>query len=139
MVTIDRRRLVLAGMYGLGAMALPGVASALFSRGFTHGVASGEPGPDSVLLWTRYVADSEVALRVEVAADTLFQRVVSGAQATALPDRDHTARVTVSGLEPGRWYFYRFIAPDGSISPVGRTRTLPVGPVTRFGIGLFSC
>lgn len=139
MVTIDRRRLVLAGMYGLGAMALPGVASVLFSRGFTHGVASGEPGPDSVLLWTRYVADSDVALRVEVAADTLFQRVVSGAQATSLPDRDHTARVTVSGLEPGRWYFYRFIAPDGSISPVGRTRTLPAGPVTRFGIGLFSC
>ncbi len=139
MVRIDRRRLVLAGMYGLGALAVPGIASSLFSRGFTHGVASGEPGPDSVLLWTRYVADADVTLRVEVATDTLFQRIVSGAQATALADRDHTARVTVRGLEPGRWYFYRFIAPDGSIGPVGRTRTLPVGPVTRFGIGLFSC
>jgi len=139
MLRIDRRRLVLAGAYGLGALALPGMASVLFARGFTHGVASGEPAPDSVLLWTRYVADSDVALRAEVAADTMFRRVVSGAQATALPDRDHTARVTVRGLEPGRWYFYRFIAPDGSISPVGRTRTLPVGPVSRFGIGLFSC
>ena len=102
---IDRRQLIAAGMVGLGALALPGVASILHARGFTHGVASGEPGPGSVLLWTRYASESDTLLRVEVATDTLFRRIVAGADARALPDRDHTARATVTGLEAGRWYF----------------------------------
>jgi alkaline phosphatase D len=92
-----------------------------------------------MLLWTRYASDSGARLRVEVAADTMFTRIVAGGEAYADPDRDHTARVVVEGLAPGRWHFYRFIAPDGAMSPVGRTRTLPEGEVSRFGIGLFSC
>lgn len=136
---ISRRHLVTAAALGIGVNALPGFAQLFSARGFTHGVASGEPAPDSVLLWTRFVGDGDVRLRVEVAADTLFSRIVAGGETLATPARDHTARLTVSGLEPGRWYFYRFIAPDGSTSPVGRTRTLPVGDVARFGIGLFSC
>lgn len=136
---MDRRQLILAGMYGLGALSLPGVASILHARGFTHGVASGEPGPDSVLLWTRYVDTQDVRLRVEIAEDTGFRRLAGGGEVMAEADRDHTARITLAGLEPGRWYYYRFIAPDGTLSPVGRTRTLPVGAVARFGIGLFSC
>jgi alkaline phosphatase D len=138
-MNIDRRSLVKAGLYGLGALALPGVASILHARGFTHGVASGEPGARRMLLWTRYASDSGARLRVEVAADTMFTRIVAGGEAYADPDRDHTARVVVEGLAPGRWHFYRFIAPDGAMSPVGRTRTLPEGEVSRFGIGLFSC
>ena len=138
-MNIDRRTLVRAGLYGLGAIALPGVASILHARGFTHGVASGEPGPRSMLLWTRYASESGARLRVEVAADTMFTRIVAGGEAYADPDRDHTARIVVDGLVPGRWHFYRFIAPDGAMSPVGRTRTLPEGEVSRFGIGLFSC
>lgn len=138
-MNIDRRTLVRAGLYGLGAMALPGVASILHARGYTHGVASGEPGPRSMLLWTRYASESGAELRVEVAADTMFTRIVAGGEAYADPDRDHTARVVVEGLPPGRWLFYRFIAPDGAMSPVGRTRTLPEGEVPRFGIGLFTC
>ncbi|MBU6377790.1 MAG: alkaline phosphatase D family protein [Gammaproteobacteria bacterium] len=138
-VRLDRRQLLLAAGAGLGALALPGIARAFEARGFTHGVASGEPDATSVLLWSRYVADREVRLDVEVATDAMLARVVARAEALADPERDHTARVVVRGLEPGRWYFYRFIAPDGSRSPVGRTRTLPQGDVTRFGIGLFSC
>lgn len=136
---IDRRQLILAGMYGLGALSLPGMASLLHTRGFTHGVASGEPGVDSILLWTRFVAEQDTRLRVELATDTGFRRVVAGGDVEAQAERDHTARITLTGLEPARWYFYRFIAPDGSLSPVGRTRTLPVGAVSRFGIGVFSC
>ena len=136
---IDRRRLIQAAMFGLGALTVPGITSILHARGFTHGVASGEPGARSMLLWTRYVADGTAPLRVEVAVDTLFTRVVAGGIAVADPERDHTARLIVEGLAPGRWYFYRFIAPDGSMSPVGRTRTLPEDEATRFGIGLFSC
>jgi alkaline phosphatase D len=136
---IDRRQLIQAAMFGLGALTIPGVASILHARGFTHGVASGEPRARSMLLWTRYASDSGARLRVEVATDTMFTRIVAGGDAFADPERDHTARVIVEGLAPGRWLFYRFIAPDGTISPVGRTRTLPEGDVSRFGIGLFSC
>jgi alkaline phosphatase D len=138
-VSISRRYLLSVAALGVSVTALPAFSQLFAARGFTHGVASGEPAADSVLLWTRYVADGDIRLRVEVAADTLFSRVLAGGETRATPERDYTARLTVTGLEPGRWYFYRFIAPDGSFSPVGRTRTLPVGDVGRFGIGLFSC
>lgn len=136
---IDRRRVIQGGLYGLGAIALPGWAEPLTLRGFTHGVASGEPASDAMLLWTRFVAEQDVTLRVEVATDTGFSRIVAAGEALADPARDHTARLTVRGLQPSRWYYYRFVAPDGRISPVGRTRTLPVDEVSRFGLALFSC
>lgn len=143
--SLRRRTLLKAGVYGAGLAALPGLittptlAAVLQARGFTHGVASGEPDVDSVLLWTRYVADGDTRLRVEIATDTLFTRVVATGEALAAVERDFTARTVMTQLEPGRWYFYRFIAPDGSISPVGRTRTLPAGETARFGLGLMSC
>lgn len=136
---IDRRQLIHAAMFGLGALSLPAMTSMLAARGFTHGVASGEPDIDSVLLWTRFAADDDVRLKVEIARDVSFNRIVGGGETVAEFQRDCTARLTVRGLEPGRWYFYRFIAPDGSMSVTGRTRTLPVGDVSKFGIGLFSC
>jgi len=136
---LDRRQLIHAAMFGLGALSLPAMGSLLAASGFTHGVASGEPDADSVLLWTRFVAEGDVGLRVEVARDVGFSRIVSGGETTAEVRRDCTARITVRGLEPGRWCFYRFITPDGSMGVTGRTRTLPVGDVSKFGIGLFSC
>ena len=78
-------------------------------------------------------------LRAEVAEDASFRRLLAGAETIAYPERDFTAKVTVSGLTPGRWYYYRFVAPDGSKSVLGRTRTLPTSSVEKFGIGLFSC
>jgi len=136
---IPRRRILKAGLYGSTLLALPSLAAVLQARGFTHSVASGEPAADSVLLWTRYVADADTRLRVEIATDTLFTRIVGSGEALATSDRDFTARTVMTGLAPGRWYFYRFVAPDGSLSPVGRTRTLPVGETSRFGLGLMSC
>ncbi|HEX8445598.1 MAG TPA: alkaline phosphatase D family protein [Sphingomonas sp.] len=138
-LTIDRRLLVKASLLGLGALAIPGTAAILAARAFTHGVASGEPGPTSVLLWTRHVAANDSRLQCEVADDAAFTHIVGGGAVTARGDADHTAKLVVTGLKPGRWYFYRFIAEDGTKSPVGRTRTLPVGNVGHFGIGLFSC
>lgn len=141
---LDRRRLVLGGTLGLGALLLPGavMAQALGATGFTHNVASGEPGSDSMLLWTRYAPVGEpatVTLEAEVALDPSFAKVVSGGMVRTGAYRDWTAKVTVDGLKPGTVYWYRFIAPDGSKSPVGRTKTLPVGPVKRFGLAVFSC
>lgn len=138
-IHLDRRLLLKAGTLGLAALATPGVAAILTARGFTHGVASGEPSGQSVLLWTRYAASGDTRLRAEVARDAGFTQVVSGGEVVASPANDCCAKVTVDGLEPDSWYFFRFIAPDGSMSAVGRTRTLPTGDCQRFGIGLFSC
>ena len=109
--------------------------------GFTHNVASGEPGSDSMLLWTRYVSatGSPSKVRAEVSESRDFAKIVSGGQMVTGPWRDHTVKVTVDGLQPGRTYFYRFIAPDGTISPIGRTKTLPVGKTSKFNIAIFSC
>jgi alkaline phosphatase D len=139
---IDRRSLLLTGTLGIGALALPGVALAqAAARGFTHSVASGEPGPDTMLLWTRYVpADrGAVKLRAQIATSADFSRIVAEGEQITGPWRDHTAKVTVAGLVPDTRYFYRFVAPDGSFSPVGRTKTLPIGDARRFGIAIFSC
>jgi alkaline phosphatase D len=141
---IDRRLLLKTGMFGLGALALPGGAmaamQAALTPGFSHGVASGEPGPTSMLLWTRFVSDKpETKLDVEVSELGSFRTVAGLGTAVASPERDHTAKVVIDGLKPGKSYYYRFIAPDGSISPVGRTRTLPVGNVKQYRMGVFSC
>jgi alkaline phosphatase D len=145
-VNIDRRRLIIGAGLGVGALLLPvGRALAgelLGAKGFTHNVASGEPGPHSMLLWTRYLppaGSNDVTLQVEMALDRAFTRVVAGASVRTGSYRDWTAKLTVDGLQPATTYWYRFIAPDGSFSPVGRTRTLPVGEVASFRLGLFSC
>jgi alkaline phosphatase D len=142
---IDRRSLIAGGL-GLAGLTLPaGQALArqvLGATGFTHNVTSGEPAADSMLLWTRYVpaADANIVrLEVEVALDPGFAKVVSGGVVRTGAHRDWTAKVTVDGLKPGTAYWYRFIAPDGTRSPVGRTKTLPQGPVNRFGLAVFSC
>ncbi|NIJ21557.1 alkaline phosphatase D [Sphingomonas naasensis] len=143
---IDRRRLVVGAALGLGALALPAgralAGDLLGAQGFTHNVASGEPGPDSMLLWTRYVpagGDGAIRLEAELALDPGFTRPIAGGTVQTGPWRDWTAKITVDGLKPGTVYWYRFVAPDGSKSPVGRTKTLPVGNVGRFGLGVFSC
>ncbi|WEK42160.1 MAG: alkaline phosphatase D family protein [Candidatus Sphingomonas colombiensis] len=143
-VHIDRRSLVLGAGLGLGALALPrsGLAQLLGAQGFTHNVASGEPGPDSMLLWTRYVPNAGegiIRLDAEVALDPDFAKVVARGTVRTGAYRDWTAKVTIDGLSPGTVYWYRFVAPDGGKSPAGRTKTLPQGKVSRFGLAVFSC
>jgi alkaline phosphatase D len=89
-------------------------------------VASGDPGPDSVLLWTRRPsAGAPVLLTVEVAEDPDFQRVIASSTAQATAALDWTVRVLVGGLKPSREYWYRFTDPDGAGSRTGRTITAP--------------
>lgn len=137
-----------SGLTRRGIFALAGASAAVaatpshartFGTGFTHSVASGEPQATGVLLWTRYVADGVTTLEWQVSENADFTSSVSEGQIKASPDRDFCAKAIVSGLAPDRWYFYRFIAPDGTMSPVGRTRTLPVGPTAKFRLAVFSC
>ncbi|MEE4201557.1 alkaline phosphatase D family protein [Erythrobacter sp.] len=133
------RRGIFALVGSSAALAAAPAAARGFGSGFTHNVASGEPQADSVLLWTRFVADGPTILEWQVAEDDGFARIVGEGQTTASPDRDFCAKAIADGLSPNRWYFYRFVAPGGAMSPAGRTRTLPQGPTSRFRMAVFSC
>ena len=104
---------------------------------FTLGVASGSPRADGVVLWTRLapeplalagdggMAPERVTLQWELADDEQFKRIVKKGSIRATPELAHSVRAEVTGLEPGRWYWYRFMAGNEA-SPVGRTRTADV-------------
>src|SRR5215207_3227350 len=93
---------------------------------YPEGVASGDPRPDGVLLWTRRPgADRPIPLTVEVADDAAFTRIVATARAIASPESDWTVRVLVGRLTPGREYWYRFSDASGAGSRIGRTLTAP--------------
>ena len=116
------------------AQAFPGWAAERSSvYPFSLGVASGSPRHDSVVLWTRLLPEPLNAaalpavpykLRWEIAEDEQFFRLVNKGETHALPELAHSVHVDVTGLQPDRWYWYRFILGD-AISPVARTRTAP--------------
>src|SRR3954469_21211061 len=95
---------------------------------YPEGVASGDPDPHSVILWTRRPYDSgdRHSLTVEVAEDEAFQRVVAHARTPVLASADWTARVLVGGLKPAHVYWYRFTDVQGNGSRIGRTITAPL-------------
>jgi alkaline phosphatase D len=121
------------------ALAATPLAARSFGTGFTHGVASGEPATDKVMLWTRYVGEQSTDLAWQVSESEDFTAPVAEGSARATAERDWCAKSWADGLMPDRWYFYRFIAPDGSMSQVGRTRTLPEAGVQKFRLAVFSC
>lgn len=101
---------------------------------FSLGIASGDPAPDSVVLWTRLAPRPlevgggmpavPVAVEWQVAEDEALSRVVRSGTAVANPQWAHAVHVEVEGLRPDRWYWYRFKV-GGDLSPKGRTRTMP--------------
>ncbi|QKV95495.1 alkaline phosphatase D family protein [Streptomyces sp. NA02950] len=118
---------------------------------FLHGIASGDPLPDGVLLWTRITPTPDavpgsgrgpaVDVRWEVAADKDFRSVVAHGTVRASAATDHTVKADVRGLKPATDYFYRFSADGGATSPVGRTRTTPAQDAATDGVrfGVVSC
>ncbi|MGW1706627.1 alkaline phosphatase D family protein [Streptomyces sp. NPDC002206] len=117
---------------------------------FLHGVASGDPLPDGILLWTRVTPTpdavpgsgrgADTAVRWEVAEDKEFARIVAQGSTVARTASDHTVKADVRGLAPATTYWFRFSAGDGGAvrSPAGRTRTAPASgaatPGVRFGV-----
>jgi len=100
---------------------------------FALGVASGDPLPDAVVLWTRLapapldgggMPADPVPVRWEVSEDETFDDLVRHGNAIAEARWAHSVHINVDRLRPGRWYFYRFVVGD-QVSPVGRTRTAP--------------
>ncbi len=126
---------------------LPGRARAEAQVGvptpFLHGVASGDPLANRVILWTRVTpppgrADASVRVHWRVARDPELRDVVAEGSETTSPARDFTVKADAAGLEPGRTHHYGFRALDAD-SPVGRTRTLPVGATPRLRLAVASC
>jgi alkaline phosphatase D len=135
---LDRRGfLSLAGL----AAAVPAHGRAAEAAGrFAHGVASGDPQQDRVILWTRLTPSGAQpqAVAWEMATDRDFAVVAAKGQAVAGPERDFTVKADVTGLDPGTEYFYRF-RTQGALSPVGRTRTLPASGVQDVVLAVASC
>lgn len=123
---VDRRRALLA-LGTLGVAPVLGASAPAQSQGpsFDHGVASGDPLNDRVILWTR-ISGIERGMDVvwQIAEDDSFSRLIAQGRAWTDASRDFTVKLDATGLKPGHDYVYRFIAGQ-TVSPVGRTRTLP--------------
>jgi len=155
--SVSRRRMLLGGAGLLGASALgpPAWGQDRPRRGgavrapFTLGVASGDPTPDGVVLWTRLAPDPlagggmpnrPVPVQWQVATDENFRRVVARGTELARPEWAHSVHTELAGLRPGAEYFYRFkTGPE--TSPVGRTKTAPSSgaALDRFAFAFTSC
>jgi alkaline phosphatase D len=111
------------------------------SISFAHGVASGDPLSDRVILWTRITAAAgadDMDVGWSVAEDSEFTKVVASGTARAGAAGDYTVKVDATGLAANRGYYYRFRC-QGVTSPVGRTKTLPTGAVASARFAVFSC
>ena len=127
---------------------VPAPAAELSGAPFTLGVASGEPLPDSVVLWTRLVPDPAdpaggmpdelYDVAYDIATDDTFTTLVDSGLAVADADYAHSVHVEPGGLDPATTYFYRFRIGD-HISPTGRTRTLPATGTEPFRFALTTC
>ena len=142
-----------AGLAMTSWLADPFLARASVPSGpdpFTLGVASGDPLPDAVVLWTRLapepldpsggMAAKKFPVRWEVAEDEAFRKVVRKGQGFAQPEFAHTVHADATGLRPGREYFYRFHAGPHT-SPTGRTKTAPPAgaALAAFAFAFVSC
>ncbi|MFI9765555.1 alkaline phosphatase D family protein [Streptomyces sp. NPDC052415] len=150
-----RRRTVVKAAAATAVLAGP-LAAAIPARAatdapaFLHGVASGDPLPDGVLLWTRVTPvpeaipgsglgpDTEV--RWTVATDKAFTQIVAKGSTTATAASDHTVKADIRGLTPATDYWFRFSAGDTD-SPAARTRTAPAAEaaVANLRFGVVSC
>jgi alkaline phosphatase D len=148
MPSFDRRSFLIATSLALAAPRL--WARPVFTAyPFTLGVASGAPLPDGIVLWTRLAPDpleggglppADIAVRWEIARDEGFHDIVRRGTARATAQEGHSVHVEANGLEPARWYWYRFMAGD-AVSPAGRTRTAPAAgsTVDRLRFAFASC
>ncbi|AGY58998.1 alkaline phosphatase D family protein [Gloeobacter kilaueensis] len=136
LATSRRQLLAGAGLFVGLAVTAPLVRRALAAGSgplFSLGVASGDPLPDGVVLWTRLAPEPlagggmpnrPVNVQWQVAKDERMRQIVRQGTVTARPEWGHSVHVEVSGLQPARWYWYRFKVGN-EVSAVGRTRTAP--------------
>ena len=140
-----RKHLVYASAILLFILLLVAIGFTLYGDSgrvsFEHGVASGDPLDDRVILWTRVSpqeSQRRVRVRVEVASDEEFRNIVHSSVKSATAESDYTVKIDVEGLSAGTVYYYRFRSGEAE-SVVGRTKTLPRGDVDSVRLAVFSC
>jgi alkaline phosphatase D len=145
-----RRAFLLAASAAALSQPLRLIAQPRFAQNpFTLGVASGYPQPDGIVLWTRLAPDplngggmpnATVEVAWEIAADDAFRQVLHKGAVRATPALAHSVHAEISGLEPARWYHYRFRAGEAT-SATGRFRTAPAAAAAqdRLRFALASC
>ncbi|ONF43524.1 alkaline phosphatase [Marinobacter lutaoensis] len=148
MKRLTRRDFLRASALSMGAVAVStGLSGCLLdsdhrSVAFSHGVASGDPLQDGIILWTRAEPDHDrdrpVSVAWEVATDDAFENLVHSGTTQASREHDFTVKVDVRGLMPGTLYYYRF-RTSRRTSRVGVTRTLPEGDVSQVKLAVVSC
>ena len=144
MRTISRRGFFKTSASALGALPLVRSIDSLAQVTnpiFRHGVASGDPLADRVMLWTRVTprgADASARVSWQVARDPKFTNVVARGETETGAARDFTVKLDARGLAPATTYYYRFQS-GGEQSPTGRTKTLPRETVARVRLGVVSC
>ncbi|TXS96258.1 hypothetical protein FV139_01800 [Parahaliea maris] len=110
---------------------------------FPQGVASGDPGSGSVVLWTRAVPEdgaSQCGVTLEISEGEDFANLLVSRQLSVHADNDYTLRAWIEGLAADRWYFYRFRGAGDTVSRSGRTRTAPTADQARdFRLAFVSC
>ncbi|MCA1584606.1 MAG: alkaline phosphatase D family protein [Acidobacteria bacterium] len=138
----SRRHFLRASAMFAGAVPIVRAAGLLQAQAapFRHGVASGDPLADRVVIWTRVTPAGTGPIDVSwvMANDPLLQRVVARGSAQTGVERDYTVKVDVPGLQPATTYYYGFRVPGGP-SPTGRTRTTPAGKNERMRLAVVSC
>jgi alkaline phosphatase D len=137
-MVIARRSLLGAAALAPALAPCAAWARELSAGAFTHGVASGDPLADRVILWTRFAHANTGRVAWEISEDETFARIAQRGTALASAASDFCVKVDAHGLRPGRVYFYRFLAASGP-SPIGRTHTAPAAGADHLTIALFSC
>ncbi|MDZ4690434.1 alkaline phosphatase D family protein [Terricaulis sp.] len=137
-----RRGVVIAGASGAAAACAQSVETPPYEGAvaFNHGVASGDPKQDRVVIWTRVSPEQsgDVPVRWIVARNRELTDIVKTGVIAATSARDYTVKADVSGLRPGAPYFYGFRA-GAAVSPIGATRTMPRGATDIARVAVVSC
>ena len=146
----NRRNVILGAAAGTTAACSDVKRTSFKSRQFSlkgqflHGVASGDPLSNSVILWTRLSPDvstdniGDIGVAWEISQDPNFQSLTHTGEIKTNASKDFTAKVDAQNLEPDTWYYYRFKLGE-TVSPVGRTRTLPEGKTEEARFAVVSC
>lgn len=146
MTDITRRGALFTGisLIGVSAAACSDGKTVDFQVNFNHGVASGDPGADRIIIWTRISTDIDddtpvpIVVKWEMATDPAFRKNKRKGKTTTDASHDYTVKVDASGLKPGTSYFYRFKVGK-TVSPVGQTKTLPKGNIDQARFAVVSC
>ncbi|MBQ4813243.1 alkaline phosphatase D family protein [Pseudoalteromonas luteoviolacea] len=153
-MNISRRSFIKGGVVLSSLPLTLSLSGCTFSESpFSHGVASGDPLDDRVILWTRITIPKEISDKVDlealsvkviwqVASDTSFSSIVASGHVITSQENDFTVKADATGLRENTRYFYRFIVDELEkplISPVGKTKTLPRYDVSKIKLAMASC